>query len=58
MKYKEGIHFPAIKQLLHLVRENEDMKHQLKLKKQKFVEEARRNNQEEFSDEYEDEENA
>lgn len=58
VKYKEGIHFPAIKQLLSLVRENEDMKHQLKLKKQRFVEEARRNNQEEFSDEYEDEENS
>lgn len=55
MKYKEGIHFPEVNQLLKLVRENEDMKYQLKLKKQKFAEEAKRNNIEEYSDEYDDE---
>jgi hypothetical protein len=55
VKYKEGIHFPEVNQLLKLVRENEDMKYQLKLKKQKFAEEAKRNNIEEYSDEYDDE---
>lgn len=58
VKYKEGIHFPEVNQLLKLVRENEDMKHQLKLKKQRFAEEAKRNNIDDYSDEYDDEDDA
>lgn len=58
VKYKEGIHFPAVNQLLRLVRENEDLKTDLKQKKQRFAAEARRNNIDDFSDEYEDEENS
>ena len=55
VKYKEGIHFPVISELLKLVKDNEDLKHDMKLKKMKYIEDARRNNHNDYSDDYDDE---
>lgn len=56
VKFKEGIHFPIVSELLTIVKNNEELQHNLKMKKQKFIEESRRNNMNDFSDDGEDEE--
>lgn len=58
VKYKEGIHFPIIKELLKIVKENEDMKHASKVKKKQFMEDSRRNGHNDYSDDYDDDNNA
>ena len=57
VKYKEGIHFPIVSELLKIVRENEDLKSVARAKKQRFVEYARRHGHNDFSDDYEEDEN-
>ena len=57
VKYKEGIHFPIVSEILRTVKDNEELKYNLRVKKQKFIEEARRTNAEDFSEEYDDEPN-
>ena len=54
VKYKEGIHFPIISELIKIVKENEDLKQEGRVRRQKDVEEARRNHGEEVSEVYED----
>lgn len=57
VKYKEGIHFPIVSELLKIVRENEDLKNTARVKKQRFVEYARRHGHNDFSDDYDEDEN-
>merc|ERR1712150_78885 len=57
VKYKEGIHFPLINQLFKIIKENENLVNQMKLRKQQYITDARKHNNDkldDLSEEFED----
>ena len=57
MKYKEGIHFPLINQLFQIIKENEALVSEMKVRKQQYTNDMKKNNNDkmdDLSDEFED----
>lgn len=55
VKYKEGIHFPLVNKLLKIFKDNEELVYQSKKRKQQYVDDPEKDNEDgEFSEDYDE----